>query len=193
MRSGPRWQSSLRRTRHSSTPPSSSALDGQSGRPNTQAQGTIGQVKAGAQDTRGIAVDSAVGPLKWRQCTRTDPVRRVLSALSAGDPPGCAPARHILVLVITVDKWITSSLKTPDLLVFLASDQQWERRVRRLNPHRRLRMLDWRTERWASVSVPLLHVEARSETRRHRRYCPARRHWKSLAHVPGGRRLTKLS
>src|SRR5713101_5884302 len=71
--------------------------------------------------------------------------------------------------------------------------QQWERRVRRLNPHRRLRMLDWRTERWASVSVPLLHVEARSETRRHRRYCPARRHWKSLAHVPGGRRFTKLS
>ena len=71
--------------------------------------------------------------------------------------------------------------------------QQWERRVRRINPHRRLRMLDWRTERWASVSVPLLHVEARSETRRHRRYCPARRHWKSLAHVPGGRRLTKLS
>jgi hypothetical protein len=71
--------------------------------------------------------------------------------------------------------------------------QQWERRVRRLNPHRRLRMLDWRTERWASISVPLLHVEPRSETRRHRRYCPARRHWKSLAHVPGGRRLTKLS
>jgi hypothetical protein len=71
--------------------------------------------------------------------------------------------------------------------------QQWERRVRRLNPHRRLRMIDWRTERWASVSVPMLHVEARSGTRRHRRYCPARRHWKSLAHVPGGRRLTKLS
>lgn len=118
MRSGPRWQSSLRRTR---TPPSSSALDGQSGRLNTQSQGTIGQVKAGAQDTRGIAVDSAVGPLKWRQCTRTDPVRRVLSALSAGDPPGCAPARHILVLVMTVDKWITSSLETPDVLVFLAS------------------------------------------------------------------------
>ncbi len=94
---------------------------------------------------------------------------------------------------MAVDKWITSSLKTPDLLVFLASDQQWERRVRRLNPHRRLRMLDWRSERWASVSVPLLHIEARSETRRHRRYCPARRHWKSLAHVPGGRRLTKLS
>ena len=37
--------------------------------------------------------------------------------LSAGDPPGCAPARHILVLVITVDKWITSSLD--DVLVFL--------------------------------------------------------------------------
>jgi len=71
--------------------------------------------------------------------------------------------------------------------------QQWERRVRHLNPHRRLRMIDWHAERWASVSVPLLLVEARSETRRRRRYCPARRHWKSLAHVRGGRHLTKLS
>jgi hypothetical protein len=71
--------------------------------------------------------------------------------------------------------------------------QLWERRVRRLNPRRRLRMIDWRTERWASVVVSALHVEARSESRRRRRYCPARRHWKSLAHVRGGRRLTKLS
>lgn len=71
--------------------------------------------------------------------------------------------------------------------------QQWERRVRRLNPHRRLRMTDWRTERWASVAVPVLHVECRCETRRRRRYCPARRAWKSLAHVRGDRKPTKLS
>jgi len=71
--------------------------------------------------------------------------------------------------------------------------QQWERQVRHLNPHRRLRMIDWRTERWASVAVPVLHIECRSGAHRRRRYCPARRHWKSLAHVRGGRKLTKLS
>ena len=41
-------------------------------------------------------------------------------------------------------------------------------------------------------AVPMLHAEARSETCRHRRYSPARRHWKSLAPVTGGRWLTKL-
>jgi hypothetical protein len=56
--------------------------------------------------------DGAFGPRKWRQCTRTDPARRVLSRLPAGHPPGCAPARHILGLVIAVDKWITSRLDT---------------------------------------------------------------------------------
>jgi Transposase DDE domain len=71
--------------------------------------------------------------------------------------------------------------------------QQWERRVRRLNPGRRLRMIDWRAERWASVAVPALHVETRTGSRRRRRFCPARRHWKSLAHVRGGRQLMKLS
>jgi len=71
--------------------------------------------------------------------------------------------------------------------------QHWERRVRRLNPGRRLRMIDWRAERWASVAVPALHVETRTGSRRRRRFCPARRHWKSLAHVRGGRHLTKLS
>ncbi len=71
--------------------------------------------------------------------------------------------------------------------------QQWERRVRRLNPGRRLRMIAWRAERWASVAVPALHVETRTGPRRRRRFCPARRHWKSLAHVRGGRQLMKLS
>ena len=54
-------------------------------------------------------------------------------------------------------------------------------------------MIDWRTERCASVVVSALHVEARSESRRPRRYCPAPRHCKSLAHVRGGPPLTKLS
>src|SRR6266849_3880332 len=36
-------------------------------------------------------------------------------------------------------------------------------------------------------------VGHRADHRRRRRFCPARRHWKSFAHVRGGRRFTKLS
>ncbi len=68
-----------------------------------------------------------------------------------------------------------------------------ERMIRRHNPHARLRPIDWRDQRWASLPVTALHVELRRGRRRRRRYCPARRHWKSLAHVRGGRRLTKLT
>ena len=71
--------------------------------------------------------------------------------------------------------------------------QQWERTVRGLNPRLRFRMIDWRTQRWASVPLAAIRVERRKGPRRKRRYCPARRHWKSLAHVRGGRKLTKLS
>lgn len=71
--------------------------------------------------------------------------------------------------------------------------QAWERTVRRLNPRTRLRMINWRAQRWASAPIPAIRVEARQGPRRHRRYCPARRHWKSLAHVRGGRKLTTLS
>ena len=50
--------------------------------------------------------------------------------------------------------------------------QLWERRVRRLNPRHRLRMIDWRTERWASVFVSALHVETRSAYRGQRNKLP---------------------
>ena len=114
MRSGPRLQSSsLRRTRHSSFVlgiPWIVRPFEHSGTRHSRSSGSLGARYAGNRS------DSAFGPRKWRQCARTDPVRGVLSALSAGDPPGCAPARHILVLVITVDKWITSNLD--DVLVF---------------------------------------------------------------------------
>jgi len=65
--------------------------------------------------------------------------------------------------------------------------------IRRLNPHTRLRLPDWRTARWASVSLDAIRVDRRSEHRRQRRFCPARRHWKSFAHVHGGRKFVRLS
>lgn len=71
--------------------------------------------------------------------------------------------------------------------------QLFEQRVQQLNRGRRLQMPDWSRERWASVAVTPLRVERRRGHRRKRRYCKARRHWKSLAHVRGGRRLIRLT
>ena len=43
--------------------------------------------------------------------------------------------------------------------------------------------------RWARANPATARVEHRSDLRRRRRFCPARRHWKSLRHVRGGPRL----
>ncbi|HME91750.1 MAG TPA: transposase, partial [Myxococcaceae bacterium] len=68
-------------------------------------------------------------------------------------------------------------------------EQQWHRRHPRWHPQ----LLRRRRGRWMRAPLAILHVERRKGRRRKRRYCPARRHWKSLAHVRGGRRFTKLS
>lgn len=68
-----------------------------------------------------------------------------------------------------------------------------ESTLRRRNPRARLRPMDWRTARWASVSLSAIRVEPRRGRRRKRRFCAARRRWKSLAHVRGGRRFMKLT
>jgi hypothetical protein len=46
---------------------------------------------------------------------------------------------------------------------------------------------------WVRAAPEPVQVEHRADHRRTRRFSPARRHWKSLAHVRGGRRFTKLS
>ena len=43
----------------------------------------------------------------------------------------------------------------------------------------------------ATVPLAAILVERRQGPRRRRRFCAARRRWKSLAHVPGGRQLLK--
>ena len=66
--------------------------------------------------------------------------------------------------------------------------QQWERQWSRQHPHLHLRFVAGR-HRWHRTAPGPVHVERRNEHRRQRRFCPARRQWKSLAHVRGGRRL----
>lgn len=71
--------------------------------------------------------------------------------------------------------------------------QDWEQHWRRHHPHGHP-LIRWRRHPWARTALPLVEVEHRDEARRHRRFCPARRQWKSLRCVRGGRRfLAKLS
>jgi len=70
--------------------------------------------------------------------------------------------------------------------------QQWEREIRTRYPHVHLRLIGTR-RCWVRTTPALVQVDPRGPHRRVRRFCPARRLWKSLAHVRGGHRFTKLS
>ncbi|MGH9362291.1 MAG: IS4 family transposase [Thermoanaerobaculia bacterium] len=63
--------------------------------------------------------------------------------------------------------------------------------MRRANPGVPLRTPDWRRRAFASVPLSAVAVEPRKGKRRKRRFCDARRHWKSFAHVPGGPTLIR--
>ena len=72
-------------------------------------------------------------------------------------------------------------------------EQEWERQFHRQRSRTHPQLIH-RRRPWAHTASTTIDVERRSESRRHRRYCLARRHWKSLTHVRGGRRfLAKLS
>ena len=68
--------------------------------------------------------------------------------------------------------------------------QQWEREIRTRYRHLHLCLVGGR-RRWVRAAPEPVQVEHRVDYRRTRRFCPARRHWKSFAHVRGGRRFTK--
>ncbi len=69
----------------------------------------------------------------------------------------------------------------------------WFLDAKRVNPGRRLRKPPLGQRRFASVALEAILVEPRKEPRRKRRFCAARRRWKSLAHVRGGRKILKLT
>ena len=68
----------------------------------------------------------------------------------------------------------------------------WGRAFHRRHPRTHFRLSRPR-RRWASVSLAPIHIEPRTDRRRHRRFCAARRTWTSFAHVRGGRKFTRLS
>jgi hypothetical protein len=61
------------------------------------------------------------------------------------------------------------------------------------NPRHRLRKPALARRRFAHVLLASILVEPRKAHRRKRRFCKARRKWKSLKHVRGSRKLLKLS
>jgi hypothetical protein len=60
----------------------------------------------------------------------------------------------------------------------------------RMNPTRRLRRPRWKGRRFTTTNLDDLLVRRRTGVRRHRRFCKARRQWRSITHVRGGRKLS---
>ena len=71
--------------------------------------------------------------------------------------------------------------------------QQWEEELRHRHPRTHFRLIGPPPGPWAHTELPAVCREKRRGIRRKRRFCPARRRWKSLAHVRGGKRLIHLS
>ena len=69
----------------------------------------------------------------------------------------------------------------------------WFLDAQRANPGRRLRKPAVTQRRFARVPLEAIQVEPRKGPRRKRRFCAARKRWKSLAHVRGGKKILKLS
>jgi len=69
----------------------------------------------------------------------------------------------------------------------------WFLNMQAANRGRRLRKPPLQQRRFARILLDAILVEPRTRPRRKRRYCKARRKWKSLSHVRGGRKLLKLS
>ena len=101
-------------------------------------------------------------------------------AVAAGiEPEEISPAKFYPRLAAACHTYVTAQLV--------------EQRVRQLNRGRPLHLPDWSQERWATVAVTPLRVERRRGPRRKRRYCKARRQWKSFSRVRGGRRFIRLT
>ena len=62
--------------------------------------------------------------------------------------------------------------------------------IQQANPGVRLHKPDWQACAFAWTTLERIQVETRTGRRRKRRFCRSRKHWKSFAHIPGGKKLT---
>lgn len=65
--------------------------------------------------------------------------------------------------------------------------------VSRSNPGVALREPNWKKMKFAYARLGSIVVETRRGRRRKRRFCASRKRWKSIAHVPGGRKFLRLA
>ena len=62
--------------------------------------------------------------------------------------------------------------------------------IQQANPGVRLPKPDWQDGAFAWTTLEHIQVETRTGRRRKRRFCRSRKHGKSFAHIPGGKKLT---
>jgi hypothetical protein len=62
--------------------------------------------------------------------------------------------------------------------------------IQQANPERHVHKPNWQECAFAWTTVDRIRVEPRTGRRRKRRFCRSRKHWKSFAHIPGGKKLT---
>lgn len=95
------------------------------------------------------------------------------------EPEAISPAKFFPRMAVACDKYFAREVGVVKVI--------------RLNPGVELQLPSWERARFASVRLADILVEKRSNHRRKRRFCKARRQWKSLKHVRGGRKLLKLT
>jgi hypothetical protein len=64
------------------------------------------------------------------------------------------------------------------------------RAIQQANPGVPLQQPNWQVWAFAWTTVEKIRVEPRKGRRKKRRFCQSRKHWKSFAHIPGGKKLT---
>jgi hypothetical protein len=109
-----------------------------------------------------------------------------VDALIASQPPNVRSLPNIHELVV----------EAPEVAAAChcyALCELWFLETQGANRRRRLRKPALARRRFAHVLLESILVEPRKEHRRKRRFCKARRRWKSLTHVRGSRKLLKLS
>jgi Transposase DDE domain len=62
--------------------------------------------------------------------------------------------------------------------------------IQQANPGVSLQQPNWRDCAFAWTTWETIRVEPRKGRRKKRRFCQSRKHWKSFAHIPGGKKLT---
>lgn len=64
------------------------------------------------------------------------------------------------------------------------------RAIEQANPGVALQKPNWQDCAFAWTTLEAIRVEPRQGRRKKRRFCQSRKHWKSFAHIPGGKKLT---